>query len=91
MSDVDDAIQVPPPGRWIMAVPLKPTEGRKWSDMPGPPAMQEIYALLDQGIIEAWQDEAGGIRLYLARPPCNGDSRPLPRPPRPQSGGSVHL
>ena len=49
--------------------------GASWMDlMPehGTPATRFVLACLDYGVIEAWQDQEGVVRLYLV-PECGGD------------------
>ena len=45
---------------------LEPAEGRCWLDLVEPGAADGIrllHAMLDAGLLEAWQDRAGHVRL----------------------------
>ena len=53
---------------------LAPRPGRAWVDLLPPAApdgLRVLYALLDAGLLEAWQDDAGHVRL---RAPATGGS-----------------
>lgn len=45
---------------------LEPVGGRSWLDLASPDApdgIRMVYALLDGGFLEAWQDDEGHVRL----------------------------
>ena len=49
---------------------LVPVAGKDWVDLlPGdaPDGLRVLYAMLDAGMLEAWQDQAGHVRLRAAR------------------------
>ena len=51
---------------------LGPVAGRAWVDLlphDAPDGLRVLYAMLDAGMLEAWQDRAGHVRLLTPDPP----------------------
>lgn len=49
---------------------LWPTAGRAWVDLlpvDAPDGLRVLYALLDGGLVEAWHDGQGHVRLRVPR------------------------
>lgn len=55
---------------------LGPAAGRAWVDLlpnDAPDGLRVVYAMLDAGMLEAWQDRAGHVRLLTPNPPLRRD------------------
>lgn len=64
--------------------PLAPVGDRSWLDLADPDApdgVRILYALLDAGLLEAWQDRSGHIRLR-APPSARASEGKTIQPPR---------
>ena len=62
----------PRPGRLQRWGRLEPVGGRRWLDLAAadaPDGIRMVYALLDGGFLEAWQDDQGHVRLRAPAAP----------------------
>jgi hypothetical protein len=77
------ALQRPPrgpkAGKWWRIVP---TTG-KWSDLArntDSPMIRELHALLDQQLLEIWQDDRGHFAIFASQPHQGSPHARLPAP-----------
>jgi hypothetical protein len=65
-----------PETEWLR---LEPVAGMAWVDLPDPDApdgIRVLYAMLDAGLLEAWQDRAGHVRLRTPATPADEPRNP---------------